>query len=153
MNVDAMYQVVYITHHVTVEELTGPSRKQALVRLRWACALALREEGMSYPMIAQMLGRHDHTTAMLAVRRAQEWARRDATFLMFVGTLRQVLGEHAWFTRIEQVCLAWGQVEDWMKSVWPDLEEPITITTTVLQTIHNRVQREAERYTTANATG
>ena len=52
---------------LTVEDILGDSRRRQIVAARWEAARRLREAGLSYPHIGELLNRH-HTTVMHAVR-------------------------------------------------------------------------------------
>lgn len=56
-------------------EVTGQSRQRECIDARHVAAAAARFCGASYPLIGQILGGRDHTTAMHAVSRVGEDAR------------------------------------------------------------------------------
>ena len=51
-------------YHVSVAEIKGEGRGSTLVCGRSVIARIMRERGCSYPRIARMLGRRDHTSIM-----------------------------------------------------------------------------------------
>lgn len=55
---------------VTIRALVSSTRTARICRARHAAMLALRRRGLSYPKIARILGRRDHTTVIHGVRRA-----------------------------------------------------------------------------------
>ncbi|EKD79130.1 MAG: chromosomal replication initiation protein, partial [uncultured bacterium] len=58
---------------ITVEALTGGSRKKELVMSRQIAMYIMRQEmSASYPTIGQELGGRDHTTAMHAFNKIQQ---------------------------------------------------------------------------------
>jgi chromosomal replication initiator protein len=66
---------------VSQAEITGPSRRAALVRARnTVAALARRLTPLSFAEIGRGLGGRDHTTIMHAVERFEEQASCDAVF-------------------------------------------------------------------------
>lgn len=60
---------------ITVDELTGSSRRREVIDARHVAASAARFCGATYPLIGRALGGRDHTTAMHAVSRVGEDAR------------------------------------------------------------------------------
>lgn len=66
---------------VSVRDMTGASRRQAVVRARAACVqLARTLLDMSYQQIGKLLGNRDHTTMMNALRRSDQFMRDDPCF-------------------------------------------------------------------------
>lgn len=66
---------------LTVRELTGNSRRKSVVRARALSAYLIRTlVGSSFQAIGQDLGGRDHSTAMHAFQRADEWLAADAGF-------------------------------------------------------------------------
>jgi len=64
-------QIVYDTarkHEISVETLTGLSRKPKIIAARQEACYLLRLAGYSYPQIARFIGNRDHTTVMHATR-------------------------------------------------------------------------------------
>lgn len=61
---DRMLAFVAGHYGVTIRELKGQGRQRPLVNGRSVIAKVLRERGLSYPVIARLIGRSDHTTAM-----------------------------------------------------------------------------------------
>lgn len=59
-------------HSVTIEDITGPSRRGDHVRARHEAAYLLRQCSLSYPQIGRALGGRDHTTVMYAVARVEK---------------------------------------------------------------------------------
>jgi chromosomal replication initiator protein len=67
--------------NVTVRELTGNSRRKTVVRARALSVYLIRTLiGSSFQVIGQNLGGRDHSTAMHAFHRAQEWLDSDPGF-------------------------------------------------------------------------
>lgn len=61
-----------VAHHfgITYAELRGASRRQVFVRPRHvAMYICIRALGYSFPQTARAVGRSDHTTVLIAVRR------------------------------------------------------------------------------------
>jgi chromosomal replication initiation ATPase DnaA len=61
-SVDEIINEVCKRWGITEEELKGKSRLNIYVKARKEVAHKLRELGLSYPSIAQILGKEDHTT-------------------------------------------------------------------------------------------
>lgn len=67
--------------NVTVRELTGDSRRKTVVRARALSVYLIRTlVGSSFQVIGQNLGGRDHSTAMHAFHRSQEWLDSDPGF-------------------------------------------------------------------------
>lgn len=56
--------------------LCGPCRQRRIVHIRWAIAVAAREQGYSLPQIGRALGDRDHATILYAVRQSANLAER-----------------------------------------------------------------------------
>jgi chromosomal replication initiation ATPase DnaA len=56
---------------VTQHDILGPSRLRKCVRARQAVMWVLREQGLSFPHVAHLMERKDHTTVMHAVRETE----------------------------------------------------------------------------------
>ena len=65
-------------------EVCSRLRDPAVIRARWACMVALRRRGLSYPEIGKALGGKDHTTAMHAVDLADNRYSDDLAWLLAV---------------------------------------------------------------------
>ena len=77
----------------TAALIWGPRRQSAIVRPRQAAmylAAALRPD-LSYPTIARLMRRQDHTTVMHAVRRASWRARTDDIFAAHLRAVEERL--------------------------------------------------------------
>lgn len=73
---------------VAVHRLVGPERTDRVAHVRFAIAWAVRRRyRVSYPTIAALLGRDDHTTAGHAVRRAEAMRTSDAAFRALTDAL------------------------------------------------------------------
>lgn len=56
-------------HALSLEELTGPSKRRPLAHARWEAMWELRQRTrLSTTQIARRLGRQDHTTAMHGIK-------------------------------------------------------------------------------------
>lgn len=73
---------------IAVVRLKGPSRKQDVIELRAGCVLVLREGGLSYPTIARLLNRGDHSTVIHAHRKAERLLASDPEFAWLIDALR-----------------------------------------------------------------
>lgn len=63
---------------ITVEEMKNGDRHQRLVRARHVAMYLLRHrQKMSFPEIASVIGRRDHTTAMAAIRKIKDHLEQD----------------------------------------------------------------------------
>lgn len=74
------------------EALIGPSRDRSLANARFAVALVLREADplkYTFPVIAAVVRRKDHTTIIHGVRRARELVEQDALYAARVEALRE----------------------------------------------------------------
>lgn len=91
-----------------LDEVTGPSRRRALVRVRMAAVLVICDEratrramiggpvnALSLPQIGQMLGGRDHSTVCHLLERGKDMLRRDAHFAALVEWLRADAAERA----------------------------------------------------------
>lgn len=58
-----------------LSEVLYGSRQRSVVRARFACYYVLRERGLSYPEIGELLGLH-HTTVMAGVRKVERELKR-----------------------------------------------------------------------------
>lgn len=74
----------------TPAQITGECRSNMLCKARWAVMLALHRRGWSYPRIATVTGRKDHTTCMHGVKRAAALESGDAGFRAVVRMLEAV---------------------------------------------------------------
>ncbi len=61
---------------VRASVLCGPTREAKVSTFRWSAMVILRDQGLSYPAIARLLGRRDHSTVMHAVQSAGEIAAK-----------------------------------------------------------------------------
>lgn len=57
-------------NHMTLDDVTGPSRHAPVVRVRWTIIRALHRQGMSLSAIARLMNRH-HTSILHALRKTQ----------------------------------------------------------------------------------
>jgi hypothetical protein len=80
MHPDTILARVAAGFDLTVADLTGLSRRRALVIARQAAALALRTSGLTWQEVACAIGRRDHTTAIYHAEQAQARLGRDAAF-------------------------------------------------------------------------
>ena len=80
--------------NVTLGQLQGPSRKQAIIRARSeAMLLAKQYSGLSYVQIGKFFGGRDHSTVIHACRRAEEKTEKDQGFQVLVAGLDRELNE------------------------------------------------------------
>lgn len=87
-----LIQTVASFFGLTVEDLTGVSRKKELVEPRQVAMYLMREElRSSYPSIGNELGGRDHTTAMHACTKIINQLSRDEKLKQDVALLRQQL--------------------------------------------------------------
>ena len=71
-----------------ISDLIGKSRDPRFVRGRFAvCWLARRATSASFPIIGAALGGRDHTSAINAIGRAEEFRQRDPAFRMLTDRL------------------------------------------------------------------
>lgn len=56
--------------------IRGQSRQKRIVHIRWAVAVAAREQGYSSPQIGRALGDRDHSTILYAVQQSAYLAER-----------------------------------------------------------------------------
>lgn len=75
-----LHQVIRETaakHNVSTEHLIGHCRRAGVVWARFEIMWRARIElGMSYQLIARVLGGRDHTTIMYGVKRYENWRSR-----------------------------------------------------------------------------
>lgn len=70
----------------SVKEILSQRRESHIVRVRWACYLALINRGKSYPQAGLIMNR-DHTTIIHGVKKARELIETDASFRAIVDAL------------------------------------------------------------------
>lgn len=58
------------------QDVTGRSQANDVMNARAACAVIMRQAGMSYPRIAHRLGRNNHTSIMNMVRHFDRYVER-----------------------------------------------------------------------------
>jgi len=74
--IDQILSVVAERYNIRLEDLLGKSRKKELVFPRHLAAYLLREKlSLSFPQIAKILGKKDHTSTMYAYRKIKELIR------------------------------------------------------------------------------
>jgi chromosomal replication initiation ATPase DnaA len=81
------------------EELLSPTRLATFTPPRAAVALALRNlvpHPVSYPRIAQIMRREDHTTIMNLAKRARELRRKSTGYAKAVNGLCSIARGEAW---------------------------------------------------------
>lgn len=66
------------------DAVRGKGRHPELVRARWACMVALRRRGLSYPEIGQTMGGKDHTSVMHACDIGEVRYATDLSWLLAV---------------------------------------------------------------------
>ncbi len=77
---------------ITIDNLTGSSRKKELVVPRQIAMYLLREEAKcSYPAIGQELGGRDHTTAMHAYEKIKKASKEDHKIQQDINLIQQRL--------------------------------------------------------------
>lgn len=89
-NVDAILDVVAAMGGLSRRELLAPGTRGRQgphthrTRWRWVAMRALREEGLSLPVIGLHLGKRDHTTVMYGLARVAD----DPTLIALASTAR-----------------------------------------------------------------
>jgi len=73
---------------ITHDELVGPGRPQHVADARYVAAWLLRDRGIAYARIAQILGRKDHTTVLRGVRKVEEARSSGGTLARTLERLR-----------------------------------------------------------------
>jgi chromosomal replication initiator protein len=77
---------------IPVEEITGPKRDKDIVVPRQVAMYLLREElKLSFPKIAEALGRKDHTTAIHSVAKIHKEAELDASLRSSLADIKEKL--------------------------------------------------------------
>jgi len=88
----AVLEAVAAFYGLTLEELTGRSRRQAVAHPRQvACYLLRQEAGLSLPQIGQWLGGRDHSTVLHACERIAELVEKDGSVYREVQAIRERL--------------------------------------------------------------
>ncbi len=83
-------EVVSVFFDITIEEITGGSRKKELVIPRQIAMYLMRAEmNSSYPSIGREFGGRDHTTAMHACTKMEEYVHKDERIKQDIVSLRQ----------------------------------------------------------------
>lgn len=85
----AILETVAGEFNLTLAQMLSRSREQPLARARQAAMLALHRRGFSYPAIARLTKRADHTTALHGVRHAQELEQQLPGFAALVERAAQ----------------------------------------------------------------
>ncbi len=77
---------------VSMEELTGPSRKKQFVEPRQVAIYLLRElTNLSYPYIGEKLGSRDHTTIIYAHNKISVALNQDQTLQQKISSIREII--------------------------------------------------------------
>lgn len=80
--IDQIIHEVAVKHSLTVAVLRGRSRLKEHSIARQECYTRLRDETpMSYPQIARVMKRKDHTTIIYGVRRHRELLKQKGEYL------------------------------------------------------------------------
>jgi len=89
---ESILQAVADFYNLSVEELTGTSRRQSVARPRQvACYLLRQEAGASLPQIGQWLGGRDHTTVLHACERIAALLEEDGALRREIQAIREQL--------------------------------------------------------------
>lgn len=65
---------------VSLQDITGSRKFKLIARARFAVYWAARAQGYSYPRIARVLGRRDHSTVKRGYQRAEAMRESDPAF-------------------------------------------------------------------------
>jgi hypothetical protein len=76
---------------VRVAVLCGPTREAKVSTYRWSAMVILRDQGLSSPVIARLLGRRDHSTVLHACSSAGEIAAKAKAGAMLKSSERRKL--------------------------------------------------------------
>jgi chromosomal replication initiator protein len=89
---ESILQAVADFYNLSMEELTGTSRRQSVARPRQvACYLLRQEAGASLPQIGQWLGGRDHTTVLHACERIAALLEEDGALRREIQAIREQL--------------------------------------------------------------
>lgn len=89
---ETVLQAVAEFYEITVEDLTGRSRRQEVARPRQvACYLLRQEAGLSLPQIGQYLGGRDHSTVLHACERIAGLLEKDGSVYREIQAIRERL--------------------------------------------------------------
>lgn len=72
MTIKAILELTASRHGVTVDDIKSKSRKPKYSQARFEVYARLRDLGLSYPRIGQIVGRRHHSTVMAGVKRFRE---------------------------------------------------------------------------------
>jgi chromosomal replication initiation ATPase DnaA len=76
-----LIQFAAVAFGVSESMIIGPTRSHRMCRARFAVAWAAQQAfGLSSPAIGRALGDRDHTTILMAVRRANDWRAEDEEY-------------------------------------------------------------------------
>lgn len=79
-------------YQISVEDMMGPKRDKDIVLPRQVAMYLLRSElHLSFPKIAQELGRKDHTTAIHSVEKIEKCSELDPTIRTALGEIKERL--------------------------------------------------------------
>ncbi|MEM6997318.1 MAG: chromosomal replication initiator protein DnaA [Patescibacteria group bacterium] len=79
-------------YQITVEQIVGPKRDKDIVLPRQVAMYLLRSElHLSFPRIAQELGRKDHTTAIHSVEKIERESKVDLILAQQLGEIKDTL--------------------------------------------------------------
>ena len=95
---DDLINATCLAFGVQRDELLSPKRTDELAQARFAAMLVLRRRGYSFPRIAMILNRDDHTTVMHGVGRALYMERESGNYrdaVMFIDEHSRVEHESA----------------------------------------------------------
>jgi chromosomal replication initiation ATPase DnaA len=87
----AVIEKTAVAFGVTVSSLLSPRRTLELSQARFAAMLVLRRSGFSYPAIARLTKRKDHTTVMHGVKCAAELEKSDPGYRAAVSYIAKGL--------------------------------------------------------------
>lgn len=82
-----MHIAVARQFNVTTAALRSEDKTRPVMRARWALCWLLRNSGISYPAIGQLVER-DHSTVMHAIKKAEQMMTNDAEFAAHIATLK-----------------------------------------------------------------
>lgn len=92
VNSKQILDAVSVYYNLSIDELSGKSRKKEVVRPRQVAMYLLRKESsMSFPSIGEYFGGRDHTTAMHACEKIEKLIEYNEELLQEINFLRERL--------------------------------------------------------------
>lgn len=94
INPTELIKTVATFYEISTNDLIGRSRKQEIVEPRQIAIFLLRETlGLSYPFIAEKLGKRDHTTAIYAYEKIKKEMEKNQTLHQKISIIKEMINK------------------------------------------------------------